>query len=49
MTKMELQHIEYLRDMIETSPRWADVAREELEQIRKEKRCHKWSRIRQSN
>ena len=37
MTKMELQHIEYLRDMIANSPRWADVAREELEQIRKEK------------
>ena len=37
MTKMELQHIEFLRYMIETSPRWADVAREELEQIRKEK------------
>ncbi len=37
MTKMELKHIEFLRYMIETSPRWADVAREELEQIRKEK------------
>ena len=36
MTKMQQQHIEYLRHMIETSERWADVAREELRQLREE-------------
>ena len=36
MTKMQQQHIEYLRHMIATSARWADVAREELRQLREE-------------
>ena len=41
MTKMQQQHIEYLRHMIETSERWADVAREELRQLREEL-AEKW-------
>lgn len=36
MAKMEMQHVEYLRDMIANNPRWADVAREELQQLRDE-------------